>query len=122
MPRKFPDIVRQSILDHSLINSPTTKPQFILQLQHALINVGFLYLKNHGVDNHIIDSLISYIPQLFALPQHKIRMANSEHFLGYSKIGMELTKGKVKRGEQFGFATPHVSRWREDETPEELEY
>jgi isopenicillin N synthase-like dioxygenase len=113
------------ILDYSLIDSPTTRPQFIHQLQHSLINVGFLYLKNHSVDNHIIDSLISYIPQLFALPQEekdKIRMANSEHFLGYSRIGMELTKGKVDQREQFDLATPHVSRWREGEMPKELEY
>ena len=113
------------ILDYSLINSPTTKPQFILQLRHALINVGFLYLANHSVDAHIIGSLKSYIPKLFALPQDekdKIGMANSEHFLGYSRIGKELTKGKVDQREQFDFATPHVCRWIEGETPKELEY
>ena len=113
------------ILDYSLINSTTTKLQFILQLRHALINVGFLYLTNHGVDGHTIDSLKSYIPQLFALPQEekdRIGMANSEHFLGYSRIGKELTKGKVDRREQFDFATPHVCRWREGETPKEMEY
>lgn len=114
-----------SILDYSLIKSPTTKPQFILQLQHALINVGFLYLTNHGVDTQLIDTLKSYIPQLFALPQDdkdRIGMANSEHFLGYSSLGKELTKGKVDRREQFDFATPHVSRWRKGETSKELEY
>jgi isopenicillin N synthase-like dioxygenase len=113
------------ILDYSLIDSPATKPQFILQLRHALINVGFLYLNNHGVESHIIDSLKAYIPQLFALPQDekdRIGMANSEHFLGYSSLGKELTKGKVDRREQFDFATPHVSRWREGESPKELEY
>lgn len=40
-------------------------------------------------------------------------MANSEHFLGYSRLGKELTKGKVDRREQFDFATPHISRWKE---------
>lgn len=119
------NFVSVPILDYSLINSPATKPQFILQLRHALINVGFLYLANHGVDTHIIDTLKSYIPELFALPQDekdKIGMANSEHFLGYSRIGKELTKGKVDQREQFDFATPHVCRWREGETPNELEY
>lgn len=40
-------------------------------------------------------------------------MANSEHFLGYSRLGKELTKGKVDRREQFDIATPHISRWKE---------
>lgn len=39
-------------------------------------------------------------------------MANSEHFLGYSRLGAELTKGAVDQREQFDFATRHVSRWR----------
>jgi isopenicillin N synthase-like dioxygenase len=68
------------------------------------------------VSSAVIDSLLEYIPKLFALPQEAkddIAMANSEHFLGYSKLGKELTKGKVDRREQFDFATPHISRWKE---------
>ena len=101
------------ILDYSLLDSPSQRPKFITQLQHALINVGFLYLSNHPVSTADIDSLIQYIPKLFALPQEakdKIGMANSEHFLGYSRLGAELTKGKVDQREQFNFATRHVCR------------
>ena len=104
------------ILDYSLLDSTSQRPKFIAQLQHALINVGFLYLSNHPVSTADIDSLIQHIPKLFALPQEakdKIRMANSEHFLGYSRLGAELTKGKVDRREQFDFATRHVCRWKE---------
>ncbi|KAF6760261.1 iron/ascorbate oxidoreductase [Ephemerocybe angulata] len=104
------------LLDYSLLASPDTRQQFIDQLRHALINVGFLYLSNHTVSNDIVSSVIDYIPQLFSLPQEakeKIRMANSEHFLGYSKLGAELTKGAVDYREQFDFATRHTSRWKE---------
>jgi len=104
------------LLDYSLINSPEGKIKFLDQLRHALINVGFLYLANHPVSQTDVDSLIGYIPKLFALPQEakdKIRMANSEHFLGYSRLGAELTKGAVDQREQFDFATKHVSRWKE---------
>jgi isopenicillin N synthase-like dioxygenase len=104
------------ILDYSLINSPRTKPEFLSQLRHALINVGFLYLSNHPVSQPDIDSLVGYIPKLFALPheaKEAIKMANSEHFLGYSRLGAELTKGAVDQREQFDFATRHVSRWKE---------
>ena len=113
-----PDISFTSIpiLDFSLTKSPKTRDTFLSQLRHALINVGFLYLSNHTVSASVIDSLLEYIPKLFALPQQakdNIAMANSEHFLGYSRLGKELTKGKIDQREQFDFATRHVSRWKE---------
>lgn len=39
-------------------------------------------------------------------------MANSPHFLGYSRLGAEFTKGKTDYREQFDFATPHETQWR----------
>lgn len=104
------------ILDYSLLSSVDGKSKFLDQLRHALINIGFLYLSNHSVSQTDVDSLIEYIPKLFSLPQEskdKIKMANSEHFLGYSRLGAELTKGAVDQREQFDFATRHVSRWKE---------
>ena len=104
------------ILDYSLLDSPLERVSFIAQLRHALVNVGFLYLTNHPVSQVDIDLLISYIPKLFALPQEakdKTRMVNSEHFLGYSRLGAELTKGAVDHREQFDFATKHECRWKE---------
>ena len=103
------------ILDYFLLNSPLERTSFITQLRHALVNVGFLYLSNHTVSQTDIDLLINYIPKLFALPQDakdKIRMVNSAHFLGYSRLGAELTKGAVDQREQFDFATKHESRWK----------
>lgn len=115
-PESNADFSSIPILDYSLSSSPTDRSKFLAQLQHALINVGFLYLSNHPVSQVDVDLLVKYIPKLFALPQDakdKIRMANSEHFLGYSKLGAELTKGAVDQREQFDFATRHVSRWKE---------
>jgi isopenicillin N synthase-like dioxygenase len=37
-------------------------------------------------------------------------MVNSKHFLGYSKLGAEFTKGQTDWREQFDIATPHVCR------------
>lgn len=103
------------ILDFSLVSDPLTKPAFIKQLQGALINVGFLYLKTHPVPPRDVDALIEYIPRLFDLPEEakdRIVMANSPHFLGYNKLGMEFTKGKQDYREQFDFATPHETQWK----------
>ncbi|EAU90993.1 iron/ascorbate oxidoreductase [Coprinopsis cinerea okayama7 len=107
------------VLDYSLALSPSTKPQFLTQLRHALINVGFLYLSNHPISG--IPALLDYIPKLFALPQEekdKVAMVNSPHFLGYSRLGNELTKGKVDYREQWDFATRHETRWRDERDPD----
>ncbi|KAJ7232660.1 hypothetical protein B0H12DRAFT_1261375 [Mycena haematopus] len=77
--------------------SPELKPQFIRELQHALINVGFLYLSNVPVETAPLEA---YIPQLFALPRKpKTRSAWAE-----------FTKGRTDWREQFDIATPHVCR------------
>ncbi|KAF5328578.1 hypothetical protein D9619_011475 [Psilocybe cf. subviscida] len=104
------------ILDYTLLSTPTGKAQFLSQLRHALINVGFLYLQHPPVAPSVISALThEHIPALFALPQEEkdaVSMRNSEHFLGYSKLGAELTKGKVDQREQWDIATKHECRWR----------
>jgi isopenicillin N synthase-like dioxygenase len=103
------------ILDFSFVADPARKPEFVAQLRLALINVGFLYLSNTPVPQEDIDAVIAYIPRLFALApeaKERIGMVNSEHFLGYSRLGSELTRGETDLREQFDFATPHISRWK----------
>ena len=104
-------------LDLSLSTDPETKPQFLSQFQHALINVGFLYLKNTDsiIDERVVNEVKAYLPKFFGLPKEekdKIAMENSPHFMGYNQLGSELTKGKMDLREQFDFATPHTSRWK----------
>ena len=104
------------VLDYSLTLSPSTKPIFIAQLQNALINVGFLYLSNHTVPSTTVATLESYIPRVFALPQeakNAISMVNSPHFLGYTALGKETTRGATDQREQFDFGTEgYKMRWR----------
>jgi hypothetical protein len=45
-------------------------------------------------------------------------MRNNPHFLGYTKIGAEYTKGRADQREQYDFATPYECRW----TPGAPEY
>ena len=103
------------VLNYSLIRSGH-KDEFISELRNALINVGFLYLSSPPVDQDTVNSLLAYIPRLFDLSQEKkdaIRMSNSQHFLGYSRLGSELTKGATDQREQFDFATLHECKWKQ---------
>ncbi|KZS92249.1 Clavaminate synthase-like protein [Sistotremastrum niveocremeum HHB9708] len=103
------------ILDYSLSQGPQ-KPLFLNQLRHAIINVGFLYLKNHSVPASLVEEVKAYTPKFFELPQatkDKLRMANSQHFLGYSRLAAEITKGEVDQREQIDIGTEFECRYKE---------
>jgi isopenicillin N synthase-like dioxygenase len=110
------------ILNYALLSSPGTRATFIEQLRHALIDVGFLYLEHPPVSDALVDRVIAYLPRVFELPQERkdaLRMAHSPHFLGYSRVGVERTKGAADQREQIDIATPFECAWRPgDDDPE----
>lgn len=96
------------ILDLSQANSPHPRKQLLKQLHDALFNVGFLYIKNHGVSYETITALTSLLPILFDQPNEAkalLSKMNSPHFLGYSGFAEEVTLGQQDLREQFDFAT-----------------
>nr|VWP02485.1 Protein kinase domain-containing protein [Ganoderma boninense] len=102
------------ILDWSLLATTDGHANFVQQLRHALVNVGFLYLSNPPVARQDMDALVTYTPKLFDLPREekeRITMANSPHFFGYSRLDAELTKGRTDHREQFDFGTPYENQW-----------
>ncbi|KAL4953540.1 hypothetical protein BDW69DRAFT_3835 [Aspergillus filifer] len=96
------------ILDYSQTSSPNTKPTFLAELRNALVNVGFFYLVNAPIASPIKQDLEEKCKALFELPLEnklEIEMMNSKHFLGYSRLGAEITARKQDYREQFDFAT-----------------
>ncbi|KAK3326943.1 2OG-Fe(II) oxygenase [Cercophora scortea] len=94
--------------------SPADKESCLAQLRHALTNVGFLYVVNHGVPETAISNVIDLLPRLFAMPdkaKNAVALGNSPHFLGFSGDGAEMTAGKADRREQFEFATELEEIW-----------
>lgn len=95
------------VIDLSLAASPSTRASAIASLRHALLDVGFLYITNHGIDPSITDALVAALPGLFSLPAEtklSAALVNSPHFLGYSTFGSETTASKADEREQFEFA------------------
>jgi isopenicillin N synthase-like dioxygenase len=103
------------ILDLSLAQDPETKPQFLEDLKKALLEVGFLYIKNTGVDEELVKDVVRLTKEFFELPMdEKLRLemknclplspsphapfrdvanssrAKAPHFLGYSRLGNEM--------------------------------
>jgi isopenicillin N synthase-like dioxygenase len=56
------------ILDLALARDPITKPQFLSDLRHALMEVGFLYLKNVGISDETFQQVIEEGKAFFDIP------------------------------------------------------
>ena len=96
------------ILDLSWADKSSKRPLLLKQLRAALFDVGFLYIKNHGVPDRTISNLTYKLPLLFDLPASEraaLSKLNSSHFLGYSGFAEETTLGKQDLREQFDYAT-----------------
>ncbi|KAI0394726.1 2OG-Fe(II) oxygenase superfamily protein [Xylariaceae sp. FL0594] len=107
-------------IDLSLANDPTTLPLLLSSLRHALVDVGFLYVTNHGVPPGTISDLVDRaLPTLFREltdeEKRAVVLENSPHFLGYGAVGSESTGGRADLREQFEFATELAAVWKEDE-------
>ena len=86
----------------------SSKLEFLEALREALVNVGFFYLRNAPVHAQTQEDFTKKALDLFDLPLQKkleIEMVNSPHFLGYSRLGAEITALKPDHREQFDVGT-----------------
>lgn len=73
------------ILDLSLAQTESTKPAFLECLRNALLDIGFLYIKNTGIEDSLIQNVIEQGKAFFDLPEEKkleVQMKNKPSFLG----------------------------------------
>ena len=59
------------VLDLAQAWDPTTKPEFLDQLRHALLEVGFLYLKNVGIPDELFQKVIKQGVEFFDIPEEE---------------------------------------------------
>ncbi|KAI2638495.1 hypothetical protein GGS21DRAFT_488585 [Xylaria nigripes] len=98
------------ILDLAQSRDAATKPQFLADLRHALMEVGFLYLKNIGIPDDLWHEVIREGRAFFDIPREeklKIEMKNAPSFLGYSQLSAEITAGAIDHREQIDLSTEH---------------
>jgi isopenicillin N synthase-like dioxygenase len=106
---------RIPVIDLALADDHRTRPTLLVDLHHAITEVGFLYISNHGVSADVTNSVKSILPRLFALSptaKHQVALENSPHFLGYSGVGTETTDGAADSREQFEFGTELKATWQ----------
>lgn len=99
------------ILDIRLAQSPETKGEFLGQLRHALVEVGFLVITNFsslGIDQPDFDKIEEAAVKFFELPDEvklDCEMIKSPHFLGYSRLANEITASHTDWREQIDLGT-----------------
>ena len=96
------------VIDLSKADSGSvSRDELLHDLRDALVDIGFLYVTNHGIEASIIRDIVAVLPTLFALPEAvkaRVSLLNSPHFLGYSKFGSETTASVQDEREQFELA------------------
>ena len=73
-------------------------------LREAAHEVGFFYLIGHDVPDALAAGVLDAARRLFELPEadkKAIAMVRSPHFRGYTRLGGELTRGRVDWREQI---------------------
>lgn len=99
------------IIDLQEAFDPATRSKFLEEVQDAIINVGFLLLKNYeslGPTEEDLQSIKQQAIEFFALPaKEKLQceMLNSPHFLGYTRLANEITASHTDWREQIDLAT-----------------
>lgn len=85
-----------------------SRTRFLSELRSAARDVGFFYLRGHGVPDTLERDLVSLSHRLFALAEPDklaVEMIHSPHFRGYTRAGRELTRGQRDWREQIDFGS-----------------
>jgi isopenicillin N synthase-like dioxygenase len=67
----------------------TSSKEFLKELYDAMSEVGFFYVRNHGVPLELQQKSFDTIKSFFKLPieeKLEIELKNSPHFRGYSRL------------------------------------
>lgn len=100
-------------LDLFINGTPEQKVQFSADLGKAFEEVGFVSVKNHGIDQRLIDTLYQNVQTFFNQPEtlkRKYEVPGLAGQRGYTSFGKEHAKGSdapdLKEFFQFGQTVP----------------
>jgi isopenicillin N synthase-like dioxygenase len=72
------------ILSLSEARDPATKSHFLEQLRHALLEVGFLYLKDVGIPDELVQNVKQEGVAFFDLPEEEKYVLNIMTYMNSS--------------------------------------
>jgi isopenicillin N synthase-like dioxygenase len=96
-------------LKHLLSSEPDVRRKLADQIRDACLNVGFLYVKNHGIHEELTQDALQASKQFFSLPlETKMELDNrtTPNFKGYSALlsgnNDPENSGDLQEGFEFG--------------------
>lgn len=93
------------VLDLSRFDgAPAERAAFLQEVRSAAFGPGFFYLVGHGVEDELIQEVLTASRRFFSLPEADklaIEMVQSPHFRGYTRAGLEFTRGRPDWREQL---------------------
>ncbi|CAN5707181.1 isopenicillin N synthase family oxygenase [soil metagenome] len=99
---------------------PAEKAAFLAELRQTAHHLGFFYITGHGIDDNLIRQVLTLSRRFFTLPEADklaIEMVNSPHFRGYTRAGMEITRGARDWREQIDIGAERPALAREAGLP-----
>ncbi|KAJ7712995.1 hypothetical protein B0H16DRAFT_1623130 [Mycena metata] len=103
------------VIDLSDISSSdsTARRKLVDEIKHACTEVGFFYVKNHGIPPEVFQRTLAAMRQFFDLPLNaKLEVENTKtpNFKGYSPVlsgnNDPNGAGDLQEGFEFGFEPP----------------
>jgi isopenicillin N synthase-like dioxygenase len=109
------------VLDISKLQGDSAQREaFLEELRRTAHEVGFFYVSGHGIPQASIDEMLALARRFFALPDEeklKIEMIHSPHFRGYTRVGMEITRGQRDWREQIDIGAEREALPRTPDLP-----
>lgn len=93
---------------------------FINKLADAARRIGFFYLTGHGIELARQQQVLQLARDFFALPladKLAVKMTNTPHFRGYTRLQGELTLGKPDLREQFDIMQEEIANPPRSDVP-----
>ncbi|MCX6018260.1 MAG: isopenicillin N synthase family oxygenase [Chloroflexi bacterium] len=113
-------IMALPVLDISKLQDPAQRDAFIAEISRTAHEVGFFYIAGHGIPQTLIDEMLTLSRRFFDLPEEeklKVEMINSPHFRGYTRVGMEITRGQRDWREQIDIGAEREALPRTPDLP-----
>ncbi|KAF7422305.1 hypothetical protein PC9H_010461 [Pleurotus ostreatus] len=115
-----PDTAFENIPIIDISDARSTEPSkryaLAMEIRKACMEVGFFYVKGHGISQSIIDNAVSELHNFFSLPlESKMKLENkkSPNFKGYSPLlsgnNDPNNRGDLQEGFEFGWEDLQLS-------------
>ena len=92
---------------------PERKRELLVDLRTVCHEIGFFYVKHHGIDPCLLDEVLNCTKAFFDLPlsdKDACSISLSPHFRGYGRFREELTEGVPDRKETFDLGLESAMR------------